>query len=359
MAGSTQYFIQGLGMISPQKTYDNALFLDEISTYDRNVLTCVVPDFKAYINPIQLRRLSRMLRIGLAAATICRRDAGIEHPDGIITATGYGFLDETEKFLREMLELKEKQLTPTHFMQGTYNALAGLEAVTIKCMGYNNTYVSKGFAFENALQDAMLRLEENPELHYLVGSYDEAAAVQFIASIRESHFKAESISNLELFNTNTKGTIQGEAAAFFDLTGSRTDNTWCRLVDVEMSYRPDSTEGLATALRSFLDKNEISLDDVDVWANGITGDAMRDVLLKDLETSTLKDIPQVRYKHLCGDYCTATSFALWLGASMLKKQTIPAIVKASAFETPKEINTVLSVGHYMNRNYAFMLMQRV
>ena len=46
-------------------------------------------------------------------------------------------------------------------MQGTSNALAGLVALTIKCMGYNNTYVSKGFAFENALTDAMMQVKDD------------------------------------------------------------------------------------------------------------------------------------------------------------------------------------------------------
>ena len=53
-------------------------------------------------------------------------------------------------------------------MQGTYNALAGLVALSVKCTGYNNTYVSKGFAFENALHDAILRLKENKSSTFLV-----------------------------------------------------------------------------------------------------------------------------------------------------------------------------------------------
>ena len=185
------YYINGIGIISPQKTFDNQRFLTEISQYDHNVLTCVVPDFKNYINPIQLRRLSRMLRIGLSAATICLRDARVESPDGIITATGYGFLEETEKFLRELFERQEKQLTPTYFMQGTYNALAGLVALSTKCMGYNNTYVSKGFAFENAIQDALIQVNANSSGNYLVGTYDEAASVQYNVNLREQHYKAE------------------------------------------------------------------------------------------------------------------------------------------------------------------------
>ena len=164
------YFINGIGIIAPQKTFDPNVFLSEISDYDKNVLTCIHPDFKAYINPIQMRRLSRMLRIGLSAATICLRESKVTTPDGIITAIGYGFLDETEKFLKELLEQNEKQLTPTYFMQGTSNALAGLVALTIKCTGYNNTYVSRGFAFENAITDALMQLNENSSANFLLGS---------------------------------------------------------------------------------------------------------------------------------------------------------------------------------------------
>lgn len=135
MTGQPVYYINGIGILSPQKTFDNDVFLAELSSYHENVLTCVTPEFKNYINPIQLRRLSRMLRIGLTAATICLRDAKVQTPQGIITGTGYGFLDETAKFLRELLEQHEKQLTPTYFMQSTYNALSGLIALSVKCMG--------------------------------------------------------------------------------------------------------------------------------------------------------------------------------------------------------------------------------
>ena len=80
-------YINGIGILAPQKTITDGALLEEISTYDDNRLTCITPDFKEYINPVQLRRLSRMLRIGMTSATICLRDANLERPDGIITAT--------------------------------------------------------------------------------------------------------------------------------------------------------------------------------------------------------------------------------------------------------------------------------
>src|ERR1700679_3419946 len=118
----TRYYIQGIGAISPQATFGDG-FLDGPLDYEENMPKCVLPDFKQYINPVQIRRMSRILRIGMSAAKICMADAGLAMPDGIITGTGYGCADDTIKFLKEILVNKEQHLTPTHFMQSTYNAL--------------------------------------------------------------------------------------------------------------------------------------------------------------------------------------------------------------------------------------------
>ena len=245
-----------------------------------------------------------MLRIGLSAATICLRNSKITMPDGIITATGYGFLDETAKFLKELLEQEEKQLTPTYFMQGTSNALAGLVALTIKCMGYNNTYASKGIAFENALTDAMMQLNENPSLNFLIGSYDEAAEVQYNASIRASHFKTELINNLSLFDTNTKGSIQGEGSAFFMLSGKSSASTLCLMSDMDVIYKPEGRE-LQDALDSFLATNSLNSKDIDLILNGVSGDVQHDAVTNELIYSRFENNAQTRFKHLCGEYTTS------------------------------------------------------
>ncbi|WP_333820003.1 beta-ketoacyl synthase N-terminal-like domain-containing protein [Ohtaekwangia sp.] len=352
------YYINGIGIVSPQKTFDHADFLTEITAYEENVLRCITPDFKNYINPIQLRRLNRMLRIGLTAATICLRDSNVQTPDGIITGTGYGFLDETAKFLRELLEQQEKQLTPTYFMQSTYNALAGLIALSVKCMGYNNTYVSKGLAFENALDDAMLQLCENENANYLVGAFDEAAEVQYFASIRASHFKTEYINSLELFNTTTKGSVQGEGAAFFMLSRQASETTWCKLMATSFIYNPSGKDEVTESLHAFLRANNITVADIDVWIDGASGDAEHDRIMNDLSTTIFSNTFHVRFKHLCGESCTASSFALWLGAAILKNQDVPLAVKVNLHDNPAQLKTVIIVNQYMNKNFSFYLLQK-
>lgn len=353
---NTNYYINGLGIVSPQKTYDNSEFLPEIVAYQNNTLASVVPDFKEYINPIQLRRLSRMLRIGLTAAIICSRDSGITKPDGIITGTGYGFLSDTAKFVSEMLSQEEKHLTPTFFMQGTYNALSGLVALTLKCNGYNNTYVNKGFSFETSLHDAMMQLNEANLKTFFVGSYDEAGEVQYKVNSRVDHYKTERINSLKLYEHKTKGSLQGEAAAFFSLSKEQGEKCWCVLRGVKMIFKPDSIE-LQKELNDFLLKNNTSASDIDVLINGISGDPQNDQLLSEVKLKFFQKIPEVRFKHLCGEFCTASSFGLWLGASILKKQQVPSAVLFNQPSFSLPIKNVLLVNQYMGRNYSFILLQ--
>lgn len=353
-----RFYINGMGILSPQKTYDNSIFLPEIIAYTQNVLTTVLPDFKEYINPIQLRRLSRMLRIGLAAAVICSRDSGNQKPDGIITGTGYGFLNDTAKFVGEMLQQDEKHLTPTFFMQGTYNALSGLVALTLRCNGYNNTYVNKGFSFETSLHDAMLHLVEGDLKSLLVGAYDEADAVQYRVNSRVNHYKTEYVNSLQLFDHKTRGSLQGEGAAFFSLEAVQGDNCWAVLRGLKMIFKPESYEALQDQLRRFVALQGISLADINVVVNGVSGDVEHDRMLLEMINSNFSTIPDIRFKHLCGEFCTASSFGLWLGASILKKQMIPAGVQYNASTPIPELKYALIANQYMGRNYSFILIER-
>lgn len=358
MRKKSTYYINGIGIISPQRTYDPTTFLREAVSYDGNMLKCITPDFKEYINPTQLRRLSRLLRIGLSSAVLCTRSSGKPDVDGIVTATGYGFLDETAKFLNEILQLNERQLTPTFFMQSTYNALAGLVALTLKCKGYNNTYVSKGFAFETALYDVMMQLNHNIEKNFLVGAFDEAEQGQYNINSRVGHYKKEMINSLTLFDhASTRGTLQGEGCAFFSISGIRGAHAWCMLKDVRMVFNP-SAASLATALQEFLLENSVTPADVDVWISGASGDNQGDTLLTQTGDAILKDIPELRFKHLVGEYCTAAAFAVWLAASIIQKQVIPSCVQFGNRDMPTSIKKVLVINHYMGRNYSMILLDR-
>jgi len=350
------FYINGAGVISPQKTYEDTVFLSEVAEYADNRLTCMLPDFKEFMNPFQTRRLSRTLKTGLAAVMICLRNSCVKTPDAVITATGFGFYESRAKFLAEILTQAEQQLTPNYFIQSTHNALAGLVALTIGCTGYNNTYAGRGSAFESALLDSMLLIREAEAQNVLIGSFDEISETLYRQYARLGYIRKEPVSSLRLYDGNSAGTIQGEGVAFFMLSSAQQHNTLCRLRDIRMIYKPDGYEDLAAALESFLKQNNLDRRDIDIFINGVSGDASRDKWNIALQQDCLEHAAEVRFKHLTGEYATTSSFALWLGAMILKHKRIPDIVLANGARQPQRKENVLVCNHFLGQYYSFMLL---
>src|SRR5438105_1957800 len=126
-------YIRSAGNISPQKTFGNIPFLDEVVAYEGNRLNCITPDYKEIIDPKLIRRMSRVIKMGVASAMACLQDAGVTNPDAIITGTAYGCLEDTGIFLSKMVERGEELLTPTSFIQSTHNTIAAQVALLLHC----------------------------------------------------------------------------------------------------------------------------------------------------------------------------------------------------------------------------------
>ena len=359
MSEKVAYYIQGMGNISPQRTFDNSEFLPEISEYKENVLSAVTPEFKNYINPVALRRMSRMFKIGLSAAKICAQDAKLEMPDGIITASGYGCIGDTSRFLIEVIDNGEKQLTPTLFMQSTYNSISGGIAMAMKCNNYNTTYVHRGFAFETALQDAMMQIADAPSKRMLIGGFDETNEGQFVISVRTGYHRKDHVDSLSLFQTEGRGTLQGEGAAFFVLGGEKTDNSYAKISGLSMVYAPKDKSEIIRAIEELLKENGLTTADIDIAINGIGGDTINDQRNNQVMEGLFANTQQVVFKHLSGDYCTAASFGLWLGARMLRHQRVPEVVKVNQIHTDAPIRNILLLNHFRGKNYGIVLLTNV
>ena len=115
-----------------------------------------------------------------------------------------------------------------------------------------------------------------------------------------------------------------------------------------MLFKPATINVLSKALQDFL-INDIAVQDIDVWINLAGGDVKNDELLMSIGRSVLRENQEIRFKHLSGEYCTASSFGVWLGAAVLKKQHLPEIVKFSKVENNNPIKTVLLINQYMGR----------
>lgn len=346
-------YIRGMGNVSPQHTFAQTALSGELSEYSNtNRLRAVEPDYSKLIDVKLIRRMSRIIKMGVAAALQCLNEAETKNPDAIITGTAYGCLDDTGVFLQKMVQNREEMLTPTAFIQSTHNTIGAQIALLLKSHGYNNTFVHRGFSFESALLDAMMLLEEGAVQNALVGGVDEITDFSYNITSRFGMYKQQISSNLELFNTHSRGTIAGEGAAFFLLNSQPSRSDYAILEAVSTFYKPSDNTEVQEQIERFIDDSGISLDEVDLIISGRNGDTKGDKIYDHLGTTVFSNSSVVPYKQLCGEYPTSTAFALWLASSIVRNGT-PEAMLPDTKQSP--IRRILIYNHSQMIHHSLML----
>jgi 3-oxoacyl-(acyl-carrier-protein) synthase len=99
----------------------------------------------------------------------------------------------------------------------------------------------------------------------------------------------------------------------------------------------------------------LSISDIDLVLLGINGDNRYDPIYYEFARSIFKGTPLSYYKHLCGEYHTASGFALWLAANILMRQTIPEIIRLG--DNHREpVRNIIIYNQYYNINHSFLLL---
>ncbi len=347
-------YIRSSACISPQQTFADEGFLTDILEFTGNRLKAIEPDYAKFIDPKLIRRMSHVIKMGVASAKQCLANAKIEMPGAIITGTAYGCLEDTVSFLTRMIEMKEELLPPTAFIQSTHNTVAAQIALLLKCHNYNNTFVHKGISFESALIDAMMLLKEKEADNILVGGTEEITGVSYTVLRRLGLFRRQPVSNLSLLKNGDKGTIGGEGAAFFLLSDQSSSDNLAELKGTQTFYKPVDVTAIEQKLIAFLARHEMTINDIDLVITGKNGDLKNDEIYNLLSCDLFKNTGLANYKHLSGEYPTSSSFALWLASGIIKKKIVPAAVIESAVKNTPPKN-ILIYNHYLNLYHSLLL----
>lgn len=150
-------------------------YVDKIKT-NRDITT----DIKLLIPDAALRRrMSHIVKTAVATAVECLDGVDtISSLDAIITATGWGCLEDSERFLRNFIVNNEKLLNPTPFIQSTFNTVGSQIALLKHNHCYNVTFVNRSHSFEDALLDAMMHIADGASNRILLGAFDEQTPSQ-------------------------------------------------------------------------------------------------------------------------------------------------------------------------------------
>jgi 3-oxoacyl-[acyl-carrier-protein] synthase II len=344
-------YIHGIGNISPQKSWGEEGLLEKPVAYAGDRLTCVEPDYQHYLEVQQLRRMSRILKMGAAAGKMALTEAGLAVPDGIITGTSYGCLEDTGIFLKKMVENKELALNPTPFIQSTHNTIGSQIALLLKCQGYNQTYTQGAFSLESSLLDAILALKENPEQSLLTGGVDEITETSHTIQKRFGIFGNSMQGNLDLFSQEHGAPLNGEGAAYFVLSGEQRNARVC-IDSITTFYKPDR-KFLTREIGVFLDSAGIAQPEFTLL--GKCGDKKLDAETDEIYKSISAANSPGLFKHLSGEYPTAASFALWLGARIIQNQYVPECLGSGKIDLP--VRNLLIYNPYFGQYHSLILLR--
>jgi 3-oxoacyl-[acyl-carrier-protein] synthase II len=348
--------IAATGIISPQHTHDATDFPAHVETFMTNRLTCMEPDYRNLINPMLLRRMPRILKMGLASSQLCINRSGNLVPDAIIVGTGLGCLNNLEQFLTEMLNNNEHITSVLPFIHSTHNAVASQVAMMLKNHNYNMTYCHRGFSFESALQDALMQIEEKQAEHVLVGGIDECTS-DFMHLHGYLDYWKPPVDSLGLLENKNPGTIAGEGSSFFMLSGRSGNNNDPVLCGVYTFLTPADApaERIESEIENFLQDMGITKENLDLVLLGMNGDFPFDAIYRRLRKSFFTaGTGCAVYKPLCGEFYTSSAFALWLASVIIRRQTIPHPVCISP-ATGNRIQNILVYNHLRNVEHSLML----
>lgn len=326
-------YINSLAQVSCQKPLSDEWF-DSPCLYLEDYVRAQEPDTKGLIMPSESRRMSKILKRTVSTAITALKNSEIKHPDAIITGTGMGCMENSEKFLIDLSRFGENCLKPTLFMQSTHNTISSLIAIILKCHGYNNTYSHKGISFESSLLDAWIQMKNGMIRNALVGAHDEVSPFM----------------DLVLERTHPEYSFVSEASVSAVLTNNMSSNNICEVVEVKLFHRPDVKE-----LTNLLDKN---IDNVLLL--GINGNTLNDRPYENLLKALSYKPHTLQYKNIFGENFSASALGFYVGAKILEKQMIPTFLSwhnENVYTGNLEYVTILN--HSDNITWSMIRLKRV
>ncbi len=345
------FYIHHTVCISPQNTFLE-VDLEQLINCSENKL--YAKDFPVDGIPTALlRRMGKAVKLGVASSLPLFKF--YDKLDGIIIGTANGGMEDCIKFLNQIMQYEEGVLTPTNFVQSTPNAVASQLGFLSKNNGYNITHVHRGLSFENAIIDVGMLLEDYPDNKYLVGGIDEISTYNFNIDYLCGYVKKENINNNNLYNCNTEGSIAGEGVAMFVVNNNSVGAT-SKFRALETIHTTDEKE-LQAVFHKFLYDNLSENESIDLFLSGENGDRRYTSTCESIEAMVNVDVPVARYKHMSGEFRTASAFALWVSNYIIQIQHIPThMLKKN--KQRKETNNIIIYNNYQGFQHSFMLISK-
>ena len=313
---SKKCYIKSVAQVSCQQPLSEE-WLESPCVYEDQYVRAIEPDTKGLIAPGEARRMSKILKRTICTSLAALKSSGIEQPDAIITGTGMGCMENSEKFLTDMSKFGESCLKPTLFMQSTHNTISSLIAINLKCHGYNNTYSQGAVSFESALLDAWIQIKSGQINNALVGSHDEVTPLM-------SKIQSKTHSEYGFLSEASVATV----------LSSKADNLGVEVVEVFIGSNLDP-QGIGERLSS----------SDSVLLLGTNGNAQNDGPYAELLANLDYTPTTLQYRKVFGDNFSSSAIGFYVAATLLADKPIPDFLiesKGDGFNEKADSITILN-----------------
>lgn len=290
------YYIHSASTISHQNSFNQNYFPENIMPISK-LSGLIHPDYKEFIDPAMLRRMSDISKMSIWCSLDCLRKSKSTEPDAIIVGTGLGCLYNTDKFLLEFISNSGHLISPTPFIQSTHNTIAGQLSLILKNHNYNMTHTQNSLSFEHALQDGLVCLDEGKEC-VLVGASDER--IELLDSI--------------LCKLNFPDITLASGASFFIVSSIKKINT---NVKISATATYGKISSITEKVNDFFNQYEIKRNTIDLVLYSSIDKNNQNKLKTFFKGQLVCD-----YQNYCGTYMSNSAFALHLGVDILTRASV-------------------------------------
>ncbi len=203
--------------------------------------------------------------------------------------------------------------------------------------------------------DAKLQINDGEAENVLVGSTDEQTDRTMELYKLNNTIKEERNLPVDFLNSNSEGVIWGEGSSFFVLGKEKTESSYAQLKDIQIINKLELAES-QQFVEDFLAKNNLKSEDIDAVILGFNGDSESDVYYKNV-SELFPNSALLYYKHLSGEFNTASGFSTFMACHILKKQEIPEVMKINSVKKSK-IKNILLYNHLGGKDHSLVLLER-
>src|SRR5688572_20645791 len=234
----------------------------------------LVRDFspKEFIPPMKMRRMNTHSRMGVSAAKLALRDAGIDALDpatGVALGTAFGPVQTSVDYMQEYVEKGAALAPPQLFAESVANAPGSHIAIELGLRGFNITVTQRESSALAAAMYAASQIMKGTAPVALIGGVEEVNEMIFSVLDRLGSLSPGDDGSMRPFDVHHDGLLIGEGSAILIAGGSASRYGYmsgfgiARDTSASMSDWGDDPAAVVAAMRSAIDDAELRAVDID------------------------------------------------------------------------------------------------